>query len=50
MAKIELPAFIRSMSGTLYKDEKTRVVAKTYRHNGTVETHLYIQKVNGKKK
>ena len=37
MAKIELPAFIRSMSGTLYKDERTRVVAKTYRHNGKVE-------------
>ena len=45
MAKIELPAFIRSMSGTLYKDDKTRVVAKTYRRNGKVETHLYIQKV-----
>ena len=45
MAKIELPAFIRSMSGTLYKDERTRVVAKTFRRNGKVETHLYFQKV-----
>ena len=45
MAKIELPAFIRSMSGTLYKDNKTRVVTKTYRRNGRVETHLYVQKL-----